>query len=246
MENRGLTDALRSGPDCLSIERLAHYSDGLLPVIELQADELHVATCGNCQAELALLHAFAASTVRDDERAVVDAAVEELRRREMKIFGPVRRDNESWDKWSTLGRLPVWFGGLRPALTLAVVLLAVVGGYYLRQPAAPRLPADVSAGSDVARSMGVPVLDPVGDQTAVPGRFRWQPVGGASRYHVRLMEVDRQEIWSSDTADVAIDLPAAVQARISPAKTLVWQVTAYGASNAPIAESDPQRFRLVR
>jgi hypothetical protein len=29
-----------------------------------------------------------------------------------------------------------------------------------------------------------------------------------------------------------------------PGKTLVWQVTAIGASNAPIAESNAERFRL--
>ena len=246
MENRSLRNALRPGPDCLSIERLAHYADGLLPVVELQADEVHVAICSNCQAELTLLHEFAASTLRDDEAAVVQAGVEQLRRRETKIFGPVHRDLESRQKWFSPGRLPAWFGGLRPALTLAVVLLAVAGSYYLRNPAAPRLPADIGSSSDVARSMGLLVLQPVGDQTAVPGQFRWQPVGGASRYRVRLMEVDRQEIWATDTADVAVDLPAGVQARIRPAKTLVWQVTAYGASNALIAESDPQRFRLVR
>ena len=246
MENRRLINALGPGPDCLSIERLAHYADGLLPVIELQADELHVAICANCQAELALLHAFAASTVRADEAAVVQAGVEQLRRREAEIFEPVRENHESWQKWFSLDRIPFSFGRLRSALTLAVVLLALGGSYYLRNPAVPRLPSDVGSGSDVARSMGLHVLEPVGDQTAVPGRFRWQPVGGASRYHVQLMEVDRQEIWSTDTADVAVDFPAGVQARISPAKTLVWQVKAYGAANTPIAESDPQRFRLVR
>jgi len=36
-----------------------------------------------------------------------------------------------------------------------------------------------------------------------------------------------------------------VRARIVPAKTLLWQVTAYGASNAPLAESDVARFRLT-
>ena len=43
-----------------------------------------------------------------------------------------------------------------------------------------------------------------------------------------------------------IDLPAGVQARIVSAKTLVWQVTAYGNSNTPIAESDLERFRLMQ
>jgi hypothetical protein len=129
---------------------------------------------------------------------------------------------------------------------MAVVLLCFVSGYYLINPAAPRLPADVSSGADATRSLTIRAIGPVGDQRAVPDRLQWQPVAGASRYHVRLLEVDRHELWSYDTADAAVDLPADIRARISPAKTLTWQVTAYGAANAPIAESDPQRFRLAR
>ena len=239
MEEQILKRALGPGPDCLPIERLAQYADGILSDDERRADESHIAACANCQAELSLLHAFAASTVRDDEAAIVRAGVEQLKHREAEIFPPVPRDARSVRQWLSLGRL-------RPALTMAAVLLAAIGGYYLTNPAAPRLPTDVGSGPEATRSMGITVVEPVGDQTAVPGHLRWQPVTGASRYHVRLTEVDRHEIWSSDTADAAIELPAGILAQIRPAKTLVWQVTAYGASNTPIAESDPQRFRLAR
>lgn len=239
MEKQPLKTALGAGPECLSIERLARYADGLLSDEERRADEAHVAACANCEAELALLHAFATVTVRDDETTVVREGVAELRRRESEIFDPIRRDDPAWKRWLS-------FAALRPALTLAVVLLAVVGSYYLTNPAAPRLPADIGFGSEATRSLGIPVLEPVGDQTTVPRQLRWQAVGGASRYHVSLREVDRHEIWSSDSAETAIDLPEAVQTRIVPAKTLVWQVTAYGAANMRIAESDPQRFRLSR
>ena len=95
------------------------------------------------------------------------------------------------------------------------------------------------------RSLSVAIQGPIGDQTAVPGRLQWHPVSGAARYHVRLSEVDRHEIWSSGTVDTAIDIPPTIRARIVPGKTLVWQVTAYSASNALIAESNAERFRLV-
>jgi hypothetical protein len=135
---------------------------------------------------------------------------------------------------------------MRPALAMAAVLLAIVGGYYLTTPVVPRLPTEIGAGPDATRSLTVALRGPIGDQTAVPGRLEWQPVSGAVRYQVRLTEVDRLEIWASDTTDTVVDLPPDVRARIVPGKTLVWQVTAYGASNAPIAESNAERFRLVR
>jgi Putative zinc-finger len=236
MEDENLRNALRPGPDCLLLDRLGRYADGVLSDGDRAADESHIATCPNCQAELTLLHAFAASPVRDDEADIVRAGVEQLRRRESEIFRSGQRDDQSLRRWFSLGKL-------RPALAMAAVLLAIVGGYYITNPAAPRLPTDVGSGSEATRSMGITVLEPVGDQTAVPGRLRWQPVSGASRYHVRLTEVDRHEIWSGDTTESAVDLPADIRAQISPAKSLIWQVAAYGSSATPIAESDPQRFR---
>jgi hypothetical protein len=59
------------------------------------------------------------------------------------------------------------------------------------------------------------------------------------------MEVDRRELWSTETAATDVDLPESVRALIVPAKTLQWQVTAYDASNSPIAESSLERFRLA-
>jgi hypothetical protein len=60
------------------------------------------------------------------------------------------------------------------------------------------------------------------------------------------MEVDRSELWSVDVARTAVNLPATVREHIVPAKTLLWDVTAYGASTTtPIATSDVERFRLV-
>ena len=165
--------------------------------------------------------------------------VEQLRRREPEIFDGGRLKESPALRWQSFKRV-------LPALALAAVLLAVVGGIYLTNQAGPGLPRDIGSSPETTRSLTIAVRGPIGDQAAVPARLQWQPVSGAARYRVRLSEVDRQEIWSSDTVDSAIDLPPDVRARIVPGKTLVWQVTAYGASNAPIAESSAERFRLVR
>jgi hypothetical protein len=237
MESERLKRALDAGPDCPSIQRLAYYADGLLPVAELQAHETHISACAHCLTELELLRAFTTMAVDRDEE--VADAVAWLRRRETEIFGPNPNDQHSWKKWFSLGRL-------QPALTLAAVLVAMAAGYYLKNPSAPRLPADVGTGTETTRSMRVHLNDPRGDVTAVPERLTWETVSGASGYHVRLMETDRQEIWSSDVVNPAADLPTDVRARIRPAKTLQWQVTAFGADHRPIAESDSQRFRLLK
>ena len=239
MEEHSLTNALRPGPECPSIERLGRYADGALTPEERRHEESHIGTCANCQAELALLHAFARPAARDDEPEVVRWGVEQLRRRETELFDHSRLHGSSIRRWLSAG-------SLRPALALAIVLLAIVGGYYLTNPAVPRLPTDIGSSPETTRSLTVAVRAPIGDQTAVPDRLEWQPVSGAARYHVRLSEVDRREIWSGDTMDTAVDLPLDVRARIVPGKTLVWEVIAYSASNAPMAESNAERFRLVR
>ena len=52
--------------------------------------------------------------------------------------------------------------------------------------------------------------------------------------------------YTTDTTAASIELPPSVRAQIVPGKTLLWQVTAIDASNAPIAESEPLRFRVTR
>jgi Putative zinc-finger len=237
MERELLHGALKPGPECVSIEELGRYADGTLPPHERSNVTSHVDGCANCQAELALLRAFTDATVRDHERDIVDDGVARLRRHEPAIFVDARRTESGRNEW-----LP--WPSLRAAFSLAAVLLAVIGSFYLFKSDVPRLPSDV-AGTETTRSLTVIARAPIGDQTNVPERCEWQPVPGAERYHVSLMEVDRHEIWAADTTDTFVMLPPAVRGQIIPAKTLVWQVKAFGAGAAPIAESGVERFRLV-
>jgi len=238
MEKELLHGALKPGPECVPIEELGRYADGSLAPHERSIVTSHVDGCANCQAELALLRAFTDATVRDDERDVVGDGVARLRRREAEIFADARGAQPAPKRWLSL---PTF----RTAFSLAAVLLLIVGGSYLFKSDVPRLPSSVGAGTETTRSLTVIARAPVGDQTNVPERFEWQSVPGAERYHVSLMEVDRHEIWAADTTDTFVMLPPAVRGQIVPAKTLVWQVKAFGAGAAPIAESGVERFRLV-
>jgi hypothetical protein len=239
MERELLHEALKPGRDCVSIEELGRYADGSLTPHERSIVTSHVDGCANCQAELALLRAFIFATVRDAERDVVDNGVARLRSHEPAIFVDVdahraQTEAKGWLPWPSL----------RGAFSLAVVLLAVVGSIYLFKADVPRLPSSVS-GTETTRSLTVIARAPIGDQTNVPERFEWQPVSGAERYHVSLMEVDRHEFWAADTTDTFVMLPPAVRGQIVPAKTLIWQVKAFGAAATPLAESRLEGFRLA-
>jgi putative zinc finger protein len=236
MEEHKLRQALQPSAECLSIEQLGRYADDVLAPIERGAADAHVRGCANCRTELALMESFRTLSVRDDEAAIVRSGVEQLNRRRSEIFGDTRHEMSFLRRFLSIG-------ALRPALAMATVLLAIVGGYYLTQPAS-RFPSGM--GPDVTRSSSVTVQAPVGDQSVAPERLEWQAVSGAVRYRVRLSEVDRHEIWSAEATATAIELPRSVRELIVPGKTLLWQVTAIDASNVAIADSALQQFRVAR
>jgi hypothetical protein len=134
-----------------------------------------------------------------------------------------------------------------PLAAVAAVLLIgmATGSYFLLIRNAPELPGSVETGNEVTRSLAIGVRGPVGDQAEPPGHFEWIAVDRAVRYRLRLMEVDRNEIWSTLTSIPGVDLPSAVRTSITPGRTLLWDVTAYDAADAAIAESGTQSFRLV-
>ena len=239
MEREILNEALRPGADCPALDVLGRYADATLPPAQRAGVATHVGGCASCQSELALLQTFAAGAVQDGEQGAVRAIVAELRRRESAIFAQEAVPTIRQPRF-------VLFGSLRHALSLATVMLALVGGYFLFNTTRPRVPSDAASEGGATRSLTVELRAPIGDVAAAPQRLEWRPVAGAVRYRVRLMEVDRRELWSSETAATAADLPEPIRALAVPAKTLLWQVTAYDAANAMIAESGQERFRLAR
>ena len=134
-----------------------------------------------------------------------------------------------------------------PVAAVAAVLLIGIatGSVYFLVRKAPDLPGRVTTGDEVTRSLAVAVRGPVGDQAEAPRRFEWLAVDRAVRYCVRLMEVDRHEVWSTSTSELGVDLPPPVRTSITPGRTLLWDVTAYDASGAAIAESGSQSFRIA-
>jgi len=240
MDPEILRTALAPSAECLPLEQLGRYADGALGADEETAAAMHIRRCLNCQAELALLQAVTSSSVRTGEANIVRDGVARLGQRITEIVGADRVETSSRRRWFR-------FGALLPVAAVAAVLLIVTlaGSFYLLPRKAPELPSRVTTADEVTRSLAVAVRGPLGDQVEAPRRFEWLAVDRAVRYRVRLMEVDRREVWSTSTSALGVDLPSPVRTWIGPARTLLWDVTAYDASGAPIAESGPQSFRLA-
>src|SRR5262245_36576108 len=134
-----------------------------------------------------------------------------------------------------------------PVVAAAAVVLAVVaaGTSYVLFRKAPELPSSITAERDVTRSLTLGVRSPLGDQREAPRRLEWVATDRAVRYRVRLLEVDRRDLWSTTTAAAAVDVPSAVQSSLTPGRTFLWDVTAYDAANRIVSESGPQSFRVL-
>lgn len=238
MEREILRTALAPGAECLSIERLACHADGMLGAGEDAEAATHIRGCLNCQAELTLLRAVMSSGARPGEAEIVRDGLARLESRTPGVVGAGRGDGSARPKWLRPGML-------LPVAAMAAILLAAGGRYYVVSQRAPALPDTVSAAGEVTRSAAIAVTAPVGDLAEPPRRLDWLAVVRAVRYHVRVMEVDRREVWSTGTSAAGVELPPAVRASIGPGRTLLWDVTAYDASGAAIAESGPQSFRIA-
>jgi len=132
------------------------------------------------------------------------------------------------------------------AVAAALVLSALAaGGTYKLLRRAPELPPAVTADRDVARSLTLGVRAPVGDQREAPPRLEWIAADRAVRYRVRLLEVDRHELWSTTTAAASVDVPSPVQSSLTRGRTFLWDVTAYDAADRIVSESGLQSFRVL-
>lgn len=220
--------ALGPSAACLSIKALALCFEGKAPPESLQ----HLSVCAHCRAELDLFRAFHEGPRDEAEVAAVERIADQLHSpRAIHVVAPRRR-------WAHMR----WFSAA--SMTAAAALLITAVGIELRRHSAPQI-ATRAAIEEVARSGAVSLLSPRGDIAEVPSRIRWQPVPGAQRYEVSLLEVDQVEFWTASTTDSQIDIPPAAAARIAPAKTLLIQVKAFDPAGL-LAESPFERFRVLQ
>jgi hypothetical protein len=244
MPNREPDDELLSAAlgrvnDCPPLEDLERLLEDGAPT----ALKGHVDGCSRCQTELQMLRSFTSNEVAEHEKTAVDAIAARLKARSSTI--PARRSasvesRQSW--WKRIFEVR-WLSPAAAALAVALVVVSVT--IELRRGRQPSLDAG-TGGAEVLRSSAIAILSPIGDLREKPSEIRWEAAPNATRYRVRIMEVDRTELWSTDAMSTRIDLPPNVETLIVPSKTLLIQVAAFDASGRRSGESETVRFRLLQ
>lgn len=201
--------------------------------------EQHLKTCGYCQTELHLLRGFQEGGPNKDSEET-RKVVELLRGRSKEIFQQ-RSSAEAREPW---WRLRIQW--LVPAALGMAALLVVVGGVsqYRRAVTRPALNGSFQTENEVLRTSSFVVVKPAGDLVERPEEVRWELVQGATKYDVRLLEVDGAEVWKAETTADHIEIPQIVRDKIVPAKTLFCEVVALEPSGRKIGETGLVRFRL--
>jgi hypothetical protein len=234
-----IREALKATGECPGIEELEALASGQAP----PANNLtqHLQACTYCQTELHLLKTFLAPEAGGTREA--GQAAERLRGRSREIFRqafPTRESTPWWKAAFTMRRMA------QASLAMAALLLVVATVVFLRStPSRPQLEARNQTAPDVLRSGSFAVLSPAGDLRERPKEIVWQKVPQTASYQVRLLAVDRSEIWKATTADARIELPAAAREQIVPAKTLFAEITAFDSSGNQVGTTGLVRFRLL-
>lgn len=223
MTDEKLKAAVKATPECPSLERLAAYLDSGGEDDTRAQMRAHIDGCPRCQTELALMREFVTAVPSAEEELPVKYIENRLKPEKRKAPAP----RPAFARWA-----------MAMAACLAMV---VVGSLYLRQ-GAPELEGGGAAGT--MRSIAIGGLTPAGDLAAAPAELQWEAAPGAASYTVRLMEVDRQVIWQTTVPVNHAAVPADVAARMTPMKTVKWEVVAQGPGGAELGRSQLTEMRL--
>ena len=231
-EREILKAALGRTEECLSPEALEALSANGPDPAAGAAQRRHLDACARCRNELALLQEFQAAAPRPDETASVAWMESELRRRRSGLCAPAapRRTLRAVLRWRTL------------SLAAASLVVAVTAGMYFRYGTGGRPPG--AEGPVIWRSQQFQAVSPAGDVAAPPAEFQWEPVAGSATYQVRLMEVDRTELWSVVSFHTAVSLPDDIRKRMTPGRTFLWEVIARNTAGEKIGATNLQSFHI--
>lgn len=239
-----LKSTLAATPECLAPEQLETLAEG-------KKTHPHLAGCPRCQAELAMLKSFESGTPLPDEGAAVAWISSHLERQLESIKNPSRARAraaiqvlEAQGSW--LARI-VGIRGWRWALSAtAVAAAALVGVILLRPPKEPDLQANAGGHPAIYRSQEIQIVSPAGDVQPVPRTLQWQAFPGTQVYQVVVMEVDNSRLWSAETKETSVEVPASVRVKMLPGKPILWQVTAVDGQGRVLGTSQIQRFSTPR
>jgi hypothetical protein len=240
LEQDALRAALGRTEECPTIEELEFFAFGEVST----ATNLigHLQACAYCQTELHLLQTFLAEEAGYTTPGTSKAAAL-LRRRSKEIFQQaftVRAPAPLW-KAFTVRRM-----AQASLAAAAILLIAAAVVFFQSRTDQPQLEAKNQTGQEVLRSGSFAVLSPAGDLQERPKEIRWEQVAKATGYQVRILEVDRSEMWKAKTTVDYIELPAGIRDRIVPSKTLFAEIMAFDSSGNQVGTTGLVRFRLLR
>jgi len=243
-DEEALRAALLPSRSCATIEQLSRLCDrDHAGAAEARTAE-HVAGCVRCRTELALLKQFETDALRPDEEEDASWIVAQLARDVPRMIAgevvPARsappRRTAGWRRFVSLRTV----AGSLAAASVALLVAVNIG----RDASPPALAPGATAGPESFRSEEIILDEPAGEVAAAPKQLLWHPVAGAHSYSVEVMEVDRTPVWSGESLDAKLALPASIRARMVPGKPFVWQVVARNAAGEKIATSQMQKFRV--
>jgi len=105
--------------------------------------------------------------------------------------------------------------------------------------------APVSSDGILRSAARLIAVAPLGETDGAPKQFEWQALEGAARYRVRLLGVDRIEIWHTDTAQTRVSIPASIQPQMLPGRTFLWEITGYNKAEVQLGTTDLQSFHIL-
>jgi hypothetical protein len=191
-----------------------------------------------------MLRSFQTAEPLKEEGAAVGWIVARLKSQQQQLAGTAAvkapPERQSW--WSGLL-------SFRPRIAIlagVAVLVALLVARIAQRPAQePDLRADAGRGGAILRSQEIAIVNPSGDLQAPPTEFQWQPVAGAASYSVLVTEVDHTVVWSGESKETKLAIPAEIRSKMVAQKPFLWQVTAFNARGDKTAESQQQRFRVI-
>jgi hypothetical protein len=134
---------------------------------------------------------------------------------------------------------PMQMGGAMAIAAVAVALLLVVRTPPERVQSVEKVP--LSRGTE-APAAAISTIEPQNDAVTSDSAivFRWAPSGTDMHYRITVMSEAGDAVWSGETADSRITLPAGV--RLAPKSGYVWYVDATRAGRDSVS-SGPVAFR---
>ena len=103
-------------------------------------------------------------------------------------------------------------------------------------------PPLVLTGDGTVRGGAVTVLSPAAEVAEAPSFLEWRAVGEDIDYKVSL--AGKSPLMSASTRETKIVLPEEVKARMQAGRTYYWQVQAFKADGALVADSGRVKFKI--